>query len=134
MKLCLPRWFTISLAHTVILTLFVSQMTYAQAPIVSRSELMQAMVNAAKSRKENLDQVQEFLATDLGRKAVVLTKVDPARLQKMVATLSSDELAKLATQTRGIQNDFAAGALNNQEITYILIALATAVVVLILVK
>ena len=41
---------------------------------------------------------------------------------------------KLAAQTRQIQNDFAAGALTNQQITYILIALGTAVIVLIAVR
>ena len=48
--------------------------------------------------------------------------------------MNSDELAKLAVQTRQVQSDFAAGALTNQQITYILIALGTAVVVLIAVK
>ena len=46
----------------------------------------------------------------------------------------SQELAKLAQQTRHVQNDFAAGVLTNQQITYILIALATAVIVLIAVR
>jgi hypothetical protein len=39
----------------------------------------------------------------------------------------------LAAQTEKVQADLAGGELNNQQITYIIIALATAVVVLILV-
>ena len=45
-----------------------------------------------------------------------------------------EELARLAARTDKVQRDMAAGALTNQQITYILIALGTAVLVLILVK
>jgi hypothetical protein len=50
-----------------------------------------------------------------------------------VATLSPEELARLATKTNQIQTDFAAGALTNQQLTYIVIALGTAVLVLLIV-
>ena len=55
-------------------------------------------------------------------------------MQKAVATLSPDELARLASRTNQLQRDFAVGALTNQELTYIVIALAAAVIVLIAVK
>jgi hypothetical protein len=61
-------------------------------------------------------------------------KVDYQRVQKAVVTLSPDELARLASRTNQLQRDFAAGALTNQELTYIVIALAAAVIVLIAVK
>ena len=57
--------------------------------------------------------------------------VDP---QRRARDLSDEELARLAARTDKVQRDMAAGALNNQQITYILIALGTAVLVLILVK
>ena len=55
-------------------------------------------------------------------------------MNKAIATLSPDELARLSARTTEIQNDFAAGALTNEQLTYIVIALATAVIVLIIVK
>ena len=47
--------------------------------------------------------------------------------------LGDEELAQLASRAERAQADFAAGALSNQEITYILIALATAVIILVIV-
>jgi hypothetical protein len=60
-------------------------------------------------------------------------KVDYQKVQKAVATLSPEELARLASQTNQIQKDVAGGALTNQQLTYIVIALGTAVIVLVLV-
>jgi len=47
--------------------------------------------------------------------------------------LSDEELARLAARTEKVRKDFAAGALTNQQITYIIIALATALIVVIIV-
>jgi hypothetical protein len=132
MKNSLVRPLTISLVHTLIFTLLVSQLAYAQTPVVSASELKQAITNASKVRQDNLDQIGKFFSSELGRKALSFSRVEPDRFNKVVSTLTSEEVAKLAAQTRQVQNDFAAGALTNQQITYILIALAAAVVVLVL--
>ena len=118
----------------VLVSLLMSQMTYGQAPIVTHDELKQALVNSAHARKENLAQVRGFFSSGVARKALAGAHLDFDRVQKAVSTLNADELGRLAVQTRHIQNDFAAGALNNQQITYVLIALATAVVVLIAVR
>ncbi|HEY2382676.1 MAG TPA: hypothetical protein VGK48_15995 [Terriglobia bacterium] len=126
MKSCLVALITI--------TLMISQIAYAQAPIVSKDELKQALVDSAKTRKENLDQVRSFFSGNGPDQALQSAHIAPERVQKAVSALDDNELARLADQTRHIQNDFAAGALNNEQITYILIALATAVIVLILVK
>ncbi len=56
------------------------------------------------------------------------------QVQQAIPTLSDQELAQLARQTDRIQNDFAAGALSNEQLTYIIIALATAVVVILILK
>ena len=67
-------------------------------------------------------------------KALRSAKIDAKKVQDAIAQLSDAELARLAARTNVAQKDFAAGALNNQDLTYIIIALATAVVVIILVK
>jgi len=46
---------------------------------------------------------------------------------------SPDVWARLAARTEKVRKDFAAGALTNQQITYIIIALATALIVVIIV-
>ena len=115
------------------ITLIMSQIANAQGPVVSQDELKQALADAAKTRKENLDQVRTFFSSEQAREAFKSAHLDSERVQKAVSSLDDNELSKLANQTRHIQNDFAAGALTNQQITYILIALGTAVIVLILV-
>ena len=133
MKFSLPA--SIKVVVTLIVgSLFISQMAYAQAPVVTHDELKQALVNAANTRKENLEQVKSFFSSDPARKALATAHLDTNRIQKGLPGLSSEELARLAAQTRQIQTDFAAGALTNQQITYILIALGTAVIVLIAVR
>ena len=118
---------------TVVLSLVICPLAYSQSPIVTQEELKQALVDSAKTRKENLDQVRSFFSSDAAVKALKSANIDSKRLDKAVSTMNSEELAKLAATTRHIESDFAAGSLTNEQITYILIALATAVIVLILV-
>jgi len=134
MKFSLPGSIKVVVVTLMLWSLFASQMTYAQTPLVTHDELKQALVHAANTRKDNLEQVKSFFSSDTASKALATAHLDSNRIQKGLSTLSSEDLAKLAAQTRQAQNDFAAGALTNQQITYILIALGTAVIVLIAVK
>jgi len=119
------------LVFTLILLLSVPQLLLAQAPVVSPSELQQAITTAAKIRQKNRDDVQAFFASRPVRDALKAGKVDYQQVQKATAALSPDELARLAARTNQLQRDFAAGSLSNQELTYIVIALAAAVIVLV---
>ena len=111
--------------------LIMPRIASARGPVVSQDELKQALLNASRTRKENLDQVRSFFSSDQSQETFKTAHVDSERVQKAVSSLDDNELATLADQTRRIQNDFAAGALTNQQLTYIVIALATAVIVLI---
>lgn len=59
--------------------------------------------------------------------------MDAQRFRQAAATLSDAELERLAQRAVQLENDFAAGQLTQQQTTYLLIALVTAVVILILV-
>ena len=120
------------LVFVVIVTLLVPQVVAAQAP-VSPSELREAVAAAAATRQKNLDDVRSFFSSEPARAALKSGQVDYQKVEKAVATLSPEELARLALRTNQLQKDFAAGALTNQELTYIVIALGTAVLVLVLV-
>jgi hypothetical protein len=52
-------------------------------------------------------------------------------VEKAVGFLSDEEVARLASQIQRLDRDITAGALSNQHLTYIVIALATAIIVLI---
>src|SRR4051812_6966637 len=117
----------------LILSLLIPQFVAAQTPVVSSSELRQAIETVTQTREKNLEDVRSFFSSDQARAALKTGKIDYQKVDKAVATLSPEELARLAAKTNQIQKDFAAGALDNQQITYILIALATAVIVLLIV-
>ena len=121
------------LVVTLISALWIPQFVAAQTPTVSASELQQAVTAAAQTRQKDLDDIRSFFASQNVRAALKSGKIDYRKVDKAVATLSPEELARLAGKTNQIQNDFAAGALTNQQLTYIVIALGTAVLVLLIV-
>lgn len=102
--------------------------------VISIGELRQQMVSTAQMRASNLHKTEAFLSSPAVRGILRDAKVDPAKIQSAVAGLSDDELADLASRTGKIQKDITAGSLSNQELTYIVIALATAVIIIVILK
>jgi uncharacterized membrane-anchored protein YhcB (DUF1043 family) len=117
----------------LVLTLLIPEFVAAQAPVVSSSELREAVAAAAQTRQKNLDDVRSFFDSKAGRAALKTGKIDYQKVEKAVSTMSPEELARLAEKTNQVQKDFAAGALTNQQLTYIVIALGTAVLVILIV-
>ena len=100
--------------------------------VVPPAELQQATTSAVHSRQQNISKIEKFFSSEQAAAALKSAHLDPVQIQNAVPTLSNQELARLASQADKAQKDFVAGALTNQQITYILIALATAAIVLIL--
>jgi hypothetical protein len=125
--------FRIILVFLLSVGLIAPQPLVAQADPVTAAELRDAVRRAAGERQKNLEQVRSFFGDPKVRKALQEGRIDAGRLERAVAALDSAELAKLASRTQQIQKDFAAGALTNQELTYIVIALGVAVLILIVV-
>ena len=121
-----------SLVCALTFTLQTSLLAASQNHVVSPAELQQATTAVARTRQQNIANVQKFFSTEKAEKALKSAHLDPVQVKNAVPSLSNQELARLASRADKAQKDFAAGALTNQQITYILIALATAVIVLIL--
>jgi acyl-CoA synthetase (AMP-forming)/AMP-acid ligase II len=121
------------LVIALVLTLLIPEFLAAQAPVVSSSELREAVAAAAQTRQKNLDDVRSFFDSKAARAALKTGKIDYQKVEKAVTTMSPEELARLAEKTNQVQKDFAAGALTNQQLTYIVIALGTAVIVILIV-
>lgn len=116
------------------LWLSVSTMLMASSDhLVQPSDLKQALEKNTECRKANIEKLQTFFKSEVAQKALKSTRLDAQRIEKAIPFLSDEELARLATQAQNAESDFSAGALTNQQITYIIIALATAVVILIIV-
>ncbi|HLI34911.1 MAG TPA: PA2779 family protein [Terriglobia bacterium] len=106
----------------------------AQDHVVSTQGLHQALVRSSATRQNNISKIEKFFSSQPAQAALKKTKLNMKQVQQAIPALSNQELAQLARQTDKIQNDFAAGALTNQQLTYIIIALATAVIVILIVK
>jgi hypothetical protein len=118
-----------------VFTLATSQLRAAPPDhVVSPAEIQQSVSAAAKVRQQNVEIVENFLESPEAQKALKKSKINVAQVEKAIPTLSNQELAQLARRASTAQNDFAAGALNNEQLTYIVIAIATAVVVILIVK
>jgi hypothetical protein len=106
------------------IALFMSAgLSVAQEHVVPISELRGQMADTAQTRQSNIAKIDNLL---MAAKA-------PTSLRGAINLLNDDELARLAARAEKAQGDVTAGALSNQELTYIVIALATAVIVIVIV-
>ena len=101
--------------------------------VVSPADLRKGIRAAAEVRQQNRAKVEQFISSTPVQKALKSARIDSAKVQKAIPLLSDEELDRLAAQSEKAQKDFAAGSLTNEQLTYIVIALAAAVLVLVLV-
>lgn len=111
-----------------------STQLFAEQHVVSPSEMRRSLGTAAKNREQKLAQFDRLLSHDGVQNALQSAKMDPVQVREAAALLSDEELGRLSVQAGKLERDIAAGALNNQELTYIVIALATAVIVIVILK
>ena len=100
---------------------------------VPLAQLQKDVAAAAAVRQSNEARIEKLFATPQARQAMKKAGINYEVVQQAVPQLSSAELARLATRADKAQKQFEAGALTNQQLTYIIIALATAVIVILIV-
>ena len=98
--------------------------------VIDNEELQDAINDAAKIREDNLQQLQNFLATPEIESILKKNSIDLNKVNQATAQLSDEELAKLAAQSQQIQKDFAGGFLSNRELMFLVIILAFVVLVI----
>ena len=110
-------------------------LTLAQDHIVGETVLQDTLRNSALERESNARMVGEFFSSpQVGNVLGRFSFLDLDRITDAIPTLSDHELATLAEQIEELDEDVKAGALSNEHLTYIVIALAAAVIVLIAVS
>jgi len=108
--------------------------TLAQDHIVSATVLQDTLRVAAHERESNVKRVGEFFSSpQVGNVLERFDFLGLERITEAIPTLSDQELATLADQIEELDKEVKAGALSNEHLTYIVIALAAAVIVLIIV-
>jgi len=104
----------------------------AQNPVVSTDELRLALKSASEKRHNDAKAVRDFFSTSTVKQTLNASKLDAEKIEKAVSTLDDEELSQLASRVQTAQKEMVGGALSNQELTYIVIALAAAVLVIVL--
>lgn len=101
--------------------------------LVTTDEIRGELVKQSSNRQAYLGRLERLFSRPEVVRPVEKTLGSPKRITQAAAVLSDDELARLAERATRIEEDFAAGALTNQQLTYIVIALATAVLILVII-
>ena len=104
-----------------------------EAHVVPLIELHQAAVAASSQRQDNVSRLERFFTGETAEKALRTVRLNGNQVRDAIASLDNEELARLAARADKANSDFAAGSLTNQELTYIVIALGTAVLILVIV-
>jgi hypothetical protein len=102
----------------------------AEQHVVPRSELQRQILTTQQTRQDQVRHVREFFSSGAVQEGLRSAGLDAKQIHDAVSMLDDAELARLADRTRSIDNDLKAGALSNEHLTYIVIALATAVIVI----
>jgi CHASE3 domain sensor protein len=96
--------------------------------VVSPDELSQDAARPAQSRQADEDSVRELLKTGEGREALQRAKVDYQRIDKAMAQMSDEDLAKIGSRAREAKADFAAGAIGRTLLIVIILIVILAIV------
>src|SRR5713101_6113298 len=97
--------------------------------VVSLSDLNKDAARPAQTRLSNEEAVRSLLSSDQGQKALKSTNLDYQKVDKAVAQLSDEDLARLAERSRQAQNDFAAGRISDRDLLWIIL-IAIGIIVL----
>lgn len=102
--------------------------------VVPAAQLQRDLAAISAKRKAQIATLENFLSTPRARHALQSAGMNYKVVRRGVPLLSSRQLASLSARAAKANHRFRAGALTNQQLTYIIIALATAVIVIVIVK
>ena len=132
-----PKQFLRAVTACVLVTIFaVPPNLFAQAAehVVSSAELKKAAVDASRARQQNLETLRAFFSSEKAQHALKSAHADPEQVKNAVASLSNDELARLASRVQKAQADFAAGKLSDRDLIVVLIAIAALILIIVAVR
>ena len=102
--------------------------------MVSRADLQKEMVAATRARNHDLETVSQFLSPQTAQKVLKSAHIDPAQVKTAVSSLSDQELAQLASKAGKAQADFAAGKLSDRDLIFIILGIASLVLIVVAVQ
>jgi len=121
------------LSACFLLTIFATSIV-AQTHVVSPSDIHKELVNAAQTRRENLQKVKGLFSSNETRKAMETAQINPERVDTAISTLSDEELARLAARADNLDKDFAAGRISDRDLLIIILGIAALVLIIVAVR
>ena len=100
--------------------------------LVPATDMRQQLADQEQSRAQKVEQLTEFFQSPEASQALAKVGMSAAEVSEAVSSLDNESLDGLSARAMSAQTDLAAGALNNQQLTYIIIALGTAVLILVI--
>lgn len=116
----------------------VASLTLTTAPLSAAehlapaAEVRQQLIEKEQVRSENLSALTKFFQTPAAQQALARSGMDANEIIGAAAALDDESIAGLASRAIDAQTGLSAGALNNQQLTYVIIALGTAVLILVI--
>ncbi len=104
----------------------------SQDQVISKEELRHAIELSAEKRHNDAKTVRDFFSTEKVKNTLNGAHLDAQKIEKTVSVMDDEDLSQLAGRVQVAQKEMVGGALTNQQLTYIVIALAAAVLVLVL--
>jgi len=101
--------------------------------LVPAAEVRQQLTEKEQTRSQNVSELTAFFQTPAAQQALAKSGMEATQVIDAVTSLDDESLEGLASRAIDAQNSLSAGALNNQQLTYIIIALGTAVLILVIV-
>jgi Flp pilus assembly protein TadB len=127
-------WQSIRLLAACFLLTLCATSILAQTHVVSQADIHKELVTAAQTRQQNLQKVKGLFSSDETRKAMEAAQINPERVDASVSTLSDEELARLASRADKIDQDFAAGRINDRDLLIIVLGIAALVLIIVAVR
>ena len=106
----------------------------AQTHVVSQADIHKELVNAARTRQQNLEKTRRLFSSDETRKAMESAQISPEKVDAAISTLSDDELARLASRADRLDQDFAAGRISNRDLLIIILGIAAIILIIVAVR
>jgi hypothetical protein len=127
-------WQSIRLLAACFLLTVCATSILAQTHVVSQADIHKELVNTAQTRQKNLEKTRRLFSSDETRKAMESAKMSPEKVDAAISMLSDDELARLASRADKIDQDFAAGRLDNRDLLFVILGVAALVLIIVAVR
>jgi hypothetical protein len=109
-----------------------AQLQEKQQHVVTLDELNKKVAQPAETRQANENAIRHLLSSDAGQKALKDANVDYQRIDRAIARLTDEEVAKLADKSRQAESDFAAGFISPKTLAYLILIAVVIVVIAVL--